>query len=154
MKLRNIVLLSLLALLLSTPALADVKTIGVKELQALTQASRGKILVINYWATWCGPCVQEFPGLVSLRKQFPEEKLAIIGISVDSNVRPVENFIARHKANFPIYLDNREISAMLSINSIPRTVIYDRNGEKVLDHMGFISEENYRNVVQELLQKP
>ena len=95
--------------------------------------------------------MQEFPGLVALRNQFSEDDLTIIGISVDNNVRPVENFITRYKANFPIYLDNREISAMLSISSIPRTVIYDRSGKKVLDHLGIISEDSFRHVVQELL---
>ena len=109
------------------------------------------MLVINYWATWCAPCVQEFPGIVALRNQFPEKDLTIIGISVDNNVRPVENFIAQHKVNFPIYLDNREISTMLSISSIPRTVIYDRSGKKVLDHLGIISEDSVRHLVQELL---
>ena len=152
MKLRNILVLLLLTLILSTPALAaGVKQIGIKELHTLTEANKGKVLVINYWATWCAPCVQEFPGIVALRNQFPEKDLTIIGISVDNNVRPVENFIAQHKVNFPIYLDNREISAMLSISSIPRTVIYDRSGKKVLDHIGIISGDSFRHLVQELL---
>lgn len=156
MKLRNVLCFFLLTLILSTPALAaGVEKIGVKGLHTLTEGSKGKILIINYWATWCGPCVKEFPGLVSLRNQFSEDDLTIVGISIDDRVKPVENFIARHKANFPIYLDNREISTMLSINSIPRTVIYDRSGEKVLDHLGFISEESFRHVVQQLLsEKP
>lgn len=152
MKLRNILVFLLLTLILSTPALAaGVKQIGIKELHTLTEASKGKVLIINYWATWCAPCVQEFPGIVALRNQFPEKDLTIIGISVDNNVRPVENFIAQHKVNFPIYLDNREISTMLSISSIPRTVIYDRSGKKVLDHLGIISEDSVRHLVQELL---
>jgi thioredoxin-related protein len=64
----------------------------------------------------------------------------------------VENFIKQNKVNFPILLDDGSISEMLDIGSIPRTLIYDRQGKKVLDHLGFISEESFRHVVQRLLE--
>lgn len=125
---------------------------GVQDLRQLIDANKGRVLIVNYWATWCSPCVKEFPGLINVRKEFAESDLHIVGISVDYNPRPVENFIKQNKVNFPILLDDGSISEMLDIGSIPRTLIYDRQGKKVLDHLGFISEESFRHVVQRLLE--
>ncbi len=144
-------------LLCATLAQAQAQTvekIGAQDLRHIIDSGKGRVLVINYWATWCVPCVKEFPGLVALRRQYPESDLHLVGISVDYNIRPVENFLKQHKVNFPIYLDNGEISEMLSIKSIPRTVIYSRSGEKILDHLGYISEESFLHVVDRARKMP
>jgi len=91
---------------------------------------------------------------MNVRKEFTEDELAIIGISMDYGMRPVENFVKLNKVNFPIVLDDESIGSMLDIKSIPRTLIYNRAGEKILDHLGFISEESFRHVVERLLQMP
>ena len=144
-------------LLCATLAQAQAQTvekIGAQDLRLIIDSGKGRVLVINYWATWCVPCVKEFPGLVALRQQYPESDLHLVGISVEYNIRPVENFLKQHKVNFPIYLDNGEISEMLSIKSIPRTVIYSRSGEKILDHLGYISEESFLHVVDRARKMP
>ncbi len=146
-----------LLLLLLFPANAmsqDIQKVGVQDFKNMIESNRGKVLIINFWATWCSPCVKEFPGLMNLRKEFSEDELAIIGISMDYGMRPVENFVKLNKVNFPIVLDDESIGSMLDIKSIPRTLIYNRAGEKILDHLGFISEESFRHVVERLLQMP
>jgi len=149
--------LSLLVLLLLLPAslLAQEMTKGgVMEFRRIVDGGRGRVLIVNFWATWCSPCIKEFPGLTNLRREFPEDKLGIVGISLDYSPRPVENFIKQNQVNFPILLDDGSISSMLSIKSIPRTLIYNQHGEKILDHLGFISEESFRHVVERLLNTP
>lgn len=149
--------LAVLVLLLFLPVAAlaqGIEKIGAKDLRQLVDSSKGRILVINFWATWCAPCVKEFPGLIALRQSFPEHQLNIAGISVDYNARQVENFVKLNKVNFPVFLDDGSISSMMSVQSIPRTIIYNRAGEKVLDHLGFISEESFRHVVERLLETP
>jgi len=149
-RLKTFVLL-LLFLTMSASAWAQgVEKAGAQDLRRLIDSSKGKILIINFWATWCAPCVKEFPGLVSVRKAFPEEVLSVVGISVDYNVRPVENFVKQQEVNFPVYIDDGSISPMLSIDSIPRTLIYNQAGEKVLDHLGFISAQSFQHVVEHL----
>ncbi len=144
----------LLLVFLSASAMAqDIEKIGAQDLKRIIDSSKGRVLVINFWATWCAPCVKEFPGLMALRQEFPESDLNIVGISVDYNIRPVENFVKQHKVNFPIHLDDGSISTMLSVQSIPRTVIYNPAGEQILDHLGFISEESFRHIVERLLGK-
>lgn len=155
MKALKTLLLLMLLLLVPLCAIAGgVQKVGVKDLRGFIDSSKGRVLVINYWATWCQPCVKEFPGLVNLRRAFPESDLNIVGISVDYDVRPVENFLKKHEVNFPIVIDDGSIASMLAVQSIPRTIIYNRKSEKVLDHIGFISEESYRHVVERLLTAP
>lgn len=146
--------LLLLLLLPSTAMSQDIPKAGVQDFKNMIESNRGKVLIINFWATWCAPCVKEFPGLMNLRKEFSEDDLTIIGISMDYGMRPVENFVKVNKVNFPIVLDDESIGSMLEIKNIPRTLIYNRAGEKILDHLGFISEESFRHVVERLLQMP
>ncbi|UTF51600.1 TlpA family protein disulfide reductase [Desulfomicrobium sp. ZS1] len=146
--------LLLLLLFPSTAMSQDIQKVGVQDFKNMVESNRGKVLIINFWATWCSPCVKEFPGLMNVRKEFTEDELAIIGISMDYGMRPVENFVKLNKVNFPIVLDDESIGSMLDIKSIPRTLIYNRAGEKILDHLGFISEESFRHVVERLLQMP
>jgi Thiol-disulfide isomerase and thioredoxins len=146
--------LLLLLLLPSTAMSQDIPKVGVQDFKNMIESNRGKVLIINFWATWCAPCVKEFPGLMNLRKEFSEDDLTIIGISMDYGMRPVENFVKVNKVNFPIVLDDESIGSMLEIKNIPRTLIYNRAGEKILDHLGFISEESFRHVVERLLQMP
>lgn len=144
-------------LLLFSPALLlaeGTEKISVQGLRSLVDSNRGRVLIVNYWATWCSPCVKEFPGLMNVRREFPESDLTIVGISVDYNPKPVDNFVSQNKVNFPIFIDDGSIASMMDIGSIPRTLIYDRHGKKILDHLGFIPEESFRHVVQRLLSMP
>ena len=148
---------TLLLLVLLSPLAAmaqDVEKIDVQGLRNIVDSNKGRVLIINYWATWCNPCVREFPGLINVRKEFAESDLQMVGISVDYNPRPVDNFVKQNEINFPIFLDDGSISTMLDIGSIPRTIIYDRQGTKVLDHLGFISEKSFRHVVARLVEAP
>jgi thiol-disulfide isomerase/thioredoxin len=146
--------LLLLLLLPSTAMSQDIQKAGVQDFKNIVESSKGKVLIVNFWATWCAPCIKEFPGLMNLRREFSEDELTIVGISLDYSLRPVENFVKLNKVNFPILLDDESIGSMLSIKSIPRTLIYNRAGEKILDHLGFISEESFRHVVERLLLMP
>ncbi|MBU4525607.1 MAG: TlpA family protein disulfide reductase [Desulfomicrobium sp.] len=146
--------LLLLLLLPSTAMSQDIHKAGVQDFKNIVESSKGKVLIVNFWATWCAPCIKEFPGLMNLRREFSEDELTIVGISLDYSLRPVENFVKLNKVNFPILLDDESIGSMLSIKSIPRTLIYNRAGEKILDHLGFISEESFRHVVERLLLMP
>lgn len=145
----------LLLLLLPSAAMSqDIHKADVQDFKNIVESSKGKVLIVNFWATWCAPCIKEFPGLMNLRREFSEDELTIVGISLDYSLRPVENFVKLNKVNFPILLDDESIGSMLSIKSIPRTLIYNRAGEKILDHLGFISEESFRHVVERLLLMP
>ena len=152
--LKTFVLILLLSFLPSNAFSQDIHKAGIHDFKNIVESNKGKVLIINFWATWCSPCVKEFPGLMNMRQEFSEDELTIIGISMDYGMRPVENFVKLNKVNFPILLDDESIGSMLDIKSIPRTLIYNRAGEKILDHLGFISEESFRHVIERLLKMP
>ena len=111
-------------------------------------ACRGKVVVLNFWATWCGPCRVEIPALVKLRKSFPADEVAIIGISTGEYAsgeqlqKSLETFVSRHEINYPIFSDvDRTVYTRYNAEhsfgrSIPATLVLDKQGNVVAAHRG------------------
>jgi peroxiredoxin len=92
---------------------------------------RGKVVVVNFWATWCPPCRKEMPDLETLYKQFKDQGLVILAIS-DEDAGKVGPFIAEQKVTYPILLDpGRKVNELFQIEGIPKTFVYDRGGKLV-----------------------
>jgi peroxiredoxin len=90
---------------------------------------RGKVVVLNFWATWCPPCRKEMPDLESLYQQFKDQGLVILAIS-DEDAGKVAPFIAEQKVTYPILLDpGRKVHELFQIEGIPKTFVYDRTGK-------------------------
>lgn len=105
---------------------ADGRTINLSKF-------RGKVVVVNLWATWCGPCVTEMPTLAALQKRYEGKDLAVVPISVDrkSALQDVKSFIGVHPP-LTIYNDPEfSIPAKLKVMGLPTTIIYDRQGHEV-----------------------
>jgi peroxiredoxin len=91
----------------------------------------GKVIVLNFWATWCPPCRKEMPDLETLYQQFKDQGLLILAIS-DEDAGKVKPFIAQQKVTYPILLDpGRKVNELFQIEGIPKTFVYDRNGKLV-----------------------
>ncbi len=92
---------------------------------------RGKVVLVNFWATWCPPCRKEMPDMEALYERFSARGLVILAIS-DENAEKVDPFIAAQKYAYPILLDaGRKVSQLFSVNGIPKSFLYDRNGKLV-----------------------
>jgi peroxiredoxin len=92
---------------------------------------RGKVVVLNFWATWCPPCRKEMPDLETLYQQFKDQGLIILAIS-DEEAAKVKPFAAKQKVAYPILLDpGRKVNELFQIEGIPKTFVYDRNGKLV-----------------------
>lgn len=144
----------LYALMASSALAAPVSKISAAELMQQMENNKGKVLIVTFWATWCSPCVKEMPGLVSVRNEVPESEMQVLGISLDTSTQAVENFMQQHRINFPICMDGGDVGSTFGVKSIPRTLIFSRSGEKVLDHLGFISAESFRHVVERVRRMP
>jgi peroxiredoxin len=97
----------------------------------------GKVLIVNFWATWCPPCVQETPALVALDKQMREHGVVILGISVDKNEKKYKDFLRRFGVS---YLTSRDpeakIGDLYGSYKYPETYVIDRNGKVVQKIVG------------------
>lgn len=101
---------------------------------------RGKVVLVNFWATWCGPCREEIPYLASLTERYPEH-LVVIGVSEDAGgVDMVEAFADQYGVNYPIVMSTPEIKrAFPGVFALPTSFVVDPDGEIVQTHVGLIS---------------
>ena len=115
---------------------------------------KGKIVIIDFWATWCPPCRRGIPDLVDIQKKYEEEVL-IIGISLDNETKPdVVPFIKQYKINYPVAYGNMEVVAAFgNIQAIPTSFIVDQSGQIVDTHVGLVDKSAYINKINELLKK-
>lgn len=116
---------------------------------------RGKVVLINFWATWCPPCRAEMPELVKLQHQHGKDGLRIIGVTYPPEKKSrVRRFARRLKVNYPIILGTREIKARFSSEeTLPLTVVINRNG-KVSDIIsGILLPEEFDEKIKPLLMK-
>jgi peroxiredoxin len=98
---------------------------------------RGKVVLVNFWATWCAPCREEMPSMASLLQQIDADQLKILALSVDDSWAPVDEFLRRSSITLPVYPDfDRKISTRYGTFKFPETYIVDRNGEVVLKVIG------------------
>ena len=106
--------------------------------------------MLNFWATWCKPCIQEIPDLVKIRKSFDPAQVAVIGVSLDRGRDPtttrfkVLDFIAKHGINYPVVLDDewKLVRRYYEADSVPRTFILDQQGQVYREHRGLPTDED------------
>lgn len=112
-----------------------------------------KVIILNFWATWCGPCRKEIPGFVELYKKYNKEGLEIIGVSVDQNGwQAVNPFVESYKINYPILMFNRQVIMDYGgIQAIPTTFIINRKGEIVERIVGLRPDSYFVEKIEQLL---
>ncbi|WP_028448496.1 MULTISPECIES: TlpA family protein disulfide reductase [Chitinibacter] len=121
--------------------------------QALQQW-QGKPVIVNYWATWCGPCRQEMPEMVALQKQYAG-KIQFIGIAIDEP-QPVAQFAKQLKVNYPILIGGDSAMQLMrqqgnAMGGLPFTVFFDGKGQRVHQHLGKISHAQLEEQIKRLL---
>ncbi len=114
---------------------------------------KGKVVVLDFWATWCAPCRDEIPGFVELQKQFGDRGLVVVGVSLDEEGAPfVQKFVRQHGVSYPVVLGSREVVAAYDgVDALPTTFIIDREGKIVKGHRGFTPPETFAAEVAPLL---
>ena len=112
---------------------------------------QGKVVVINYWATWCGPCRVEMPGLVSFADQFKDKGVEIIGVTMDEDVSVVPAFMQEYSINYPIALPNYDAVPAAEGFPLPTTMLYDKEGRLAKKYTGIVLESTLRSDTKILL---
>jgi thiol-disulfide isomerase/thioredoxin len=117
---------------------------------------QGKIVVLNLWATWCGPCREEIPIMIKLQEKYRDHGLTFIGIAMDDPL-PVEKYAKEIGINYPILLGDIGLSEFgrrlgNANGGLPYTVIIDRTGKIILTRLGGVDEKFLENALMPLLQ--
>jgi thiol-disulfide isomerase/thioredoxin len=140
---------------------ADAPELVLKDLAGMEQrlsAYRGKIVILNFWATWCVPCQKEMPVLVKLQNSYAAWNVQVIGASADEAARRslVVDFTRKHKINFPVWLgattDDMRSYGLGSV--LPGTVIISRDGKMIQRIKSVVTEKGMEKILDDLLAEP
>ena len=115
---------------------------------------KGKVVLLNFWATWCGPCRLEIPWFVEFQEKYEDQGLRVVGISVDDPPEALPPFAKRFKVNYPLIVgaDREDVQkAYGPIFGVPITFIIDRSGRICIKHVGPVSREQFENEIKSLL---
>jgi len=145
--------LALAALLALCPVAAPAQGGRVPEVDApglhkAIDAARGRVVVVNFWATWCGPCRRELPALERLRRETPESELVMISVSVDFDRGTLEEYLKRAPFGYPVLLADATLMDDLDLDAIPRTWIFAPDGTLARNHDGPASLQELRDAVR------
>jgi cytochrome c biogenesis protein CcmG/thiol:disulfide interchange protein DsbE len=114
---------------------------------------RGKIVLLNFWATWCGPCKVEIPWFIEFEQKYKDRGLVVIGVSMDeegwSVVKP---YVADRRINYRIVVGTEKVGqAYGGVESLPTSFIIDKEGRIVSTHVGLVSKSDYEDEIVQLL---
>jgi len=115
-----------------------------------------RLIVVNFWALWCKPCVQEFPELNQLYLRLKARGVVVLGVSLSPSKDAVEKFLEKHKVDFPIVIDRQEHFAdKYRVSVLPTTVLIDSDNNILYRYQGFSKTEMLKmeNIMEDYLQK-
>jgi len=114
---------------------------------------KGKVVILDFWATWCPPCRAEIPGFVELQEQYGEKGLVVVGVSLDEQgPGVVKPFMKKFEVNYPVVMgDAKIVQAFGGIPGLPTTFVMDRKGNVVAAHVGYVSKETFEEEITPLL---
>ena len=118
------------------------------------ESLRGKVVLLNFWATWCGPCKIEVPWFVEFAEQYQEQGLEVVGLSIDDTVDKIQDFAEDYDVNYPMLVGlGREdfLEAYGPIWGVPMTFVIDREGTVCRPHAGIATKEEFEQDIKDLL---
>jgi peroxiredoxin len=115
---------------------------------------RGKVVLLNFWATWCGPCALEVPWFIEFEQQYKARGFAVLGVSMDEDGwTAIKPFLAEHKVNYRVLLADEKVGELYGgLDALPTTFIIDQGGKIAFPpHIGLVNKNEYVTEIQSLL---
>ncbi len=113
---------------------------------------KGKVVVVNIFASWCPPCGSEVPELVALRAKYPAEKVLFAGVSVDEDMQALRKFMDDKKINYPVFLATGDFSRAFGVSAIPQLLIFDKEGELQINYTGLAERSELISTIDSFLK--
>jgi len=117
---------------------------------------RGQVVLVNFWATWCGPCREEMPRLETLYEKYRKSGFVLLGVNVDDDPHAAMAVAQKLNVSFPVLLDTeKKVSKLYDLNTMPSTVVIDRDGKMRFLHRGYRAgtEADYEQQIRGLLKE-
>lgn len=116
---------------------------------------KGRVVILDFWATWCPPCRAEIPGFIELQKKYQAQGLVIVGVAADqASADAIKSFVQKEGINYPVVQsDEKTEKAFGGIEGLPTTFIIDRGGRIVKRHLGFTDKADFENEIKPLLSR-
>ena len=117
---------------------------------------RGQVVMVNFWATWCGPCREEMPHLEALYQRYGDLGFTLLGVNVEEDSSGADEFLAETPVSFPILFDpDNQVSELYDVIAMPSTVIVDRTGNMRFIHHGYQPgyENDYQSQIRALIRE-
>jgi peroxiredoxin len=117
---------------------------------------RGKVVLLNFWATWCGPCKIEIPWFMDFEQTYKDKNFAVLGVSLDEDGwDAVKPYIQQKKINYRVMIGTEQVAQMYGeVDSLPTTFMIDREGRVAAVHIGLVSKSDYIHDILNLLGAP
>lgn len=120
------------------------------------QEQRGRVVMVNFWASWCGPCRLEMPHLNRLHAKYRDAGFTLLGVNIDEDAGKAAGLSSKLGLRFPILLDtDKKVSRLYNLTTMPSTVLIDRDGRVRHVHLGYRDgvEQTYEAQIRELLKE-
>lgn len=150
--------------LAQAPSRESLRPVDAPDILEIIRQHRGRLVLLNFWATWCPPCIVEFPEIVSLEKAYRDRGLVVVSVSadfpsqIDSKLLP---FLDKHRPSFPVYIKQTDdVDDFIRIidpqwtGAIPATFFFDRDGTVTNKKFSAMSGEEMKRILEVLLERP
>ncbi|MBR5883204.1 MAG: TlpA family protein disulfide reductase [Mailhella sp.] len=139
----------------SPSASGKLRAIQTYELLDMLAEEHGKVILVNFFASFCGPCRQEIPELIQLRKGISPDDLVIIGVAIDQDIRDAEEFVRKMgmKGSYPVFFAQEDLVRSYRINAIPFNVIYNRQGRIEVSEAGYVPADDMKKFIMDLIRR-
>lgn len=134
------------------PANLDMTMKDMNDAEFKLSSLKGKVVLVNFWASWCAPCLAEIPEFIKVREEYHDKGFEIVGISTDDTAEQLRDFAAKYRTNYPLVQVNAEAEeAYGPVFGLPTSIIVGRDGSVCKRHFGPLTKEQLEKELKSLL---